>query len=118
MLEFIKGDHIFFRISTIKGVKRFGFKGNLALRFIGPFGILEWIGAFAYRLALLPALVGVHNVFFVSMLQKYVPNMIRILKNLKVPLQPDVLYEEIPVHFLDRKEHRMQKKYSWVAAPL
>ncbi|XP_042444054.1 uncharacterized protein LOC122029180 [Zingiber officinale] len=110
MLEFAVGDHVFLRVSPIKGVKRFGLKGKLAPRFIGPFQNLERIGAVAYRLALPPALAGVHNVFHVSMLRKYVPDPTHVLKDLIVPLQSDATYEEFPVRILDRKEHRLSNK--------
>ncbi|XP_073038265.1 uncharacterized protein, partial [Primulina eburnea] len=49
-------------------------KGKLSPRFIGPLEILERIGTLAYRVALPPALSGVHNVFHVSMLRKYMSN--------------------------------------------
>ena len=54
-----------------RGVVRFGKWGKLALRYIGPFEILERVGTVAYRLVLPPSLSGVHKVFHVSMLQKY-----------------------------------------------
>ena len=56
-----------------RGVVRFGERGKLSPRFIGPFEILERVGTFAYRLALLPSMSGIHEVFHVSMLQKYTP---------------------------------------------
>ena len=43
----------------------FGKKGKLSLRFIGPYEVLERIDPVAYRLALLPELVKLHNVFHV-----------------------------------------------------
>jgi len=58
----------------MKGVLRFGHKSKLSLRFIGTFKILERIGLIAYRLALPPALLGVHDIFHVSMLKKYIPD--------------------------------------------
>ena len=54
-----------------RGMVRFGKWGKLALRYIGPFEILERVGTVAYRLVLPPSLSGVHEVFHVSMLQKY-----------------------------------------------
>ena len=54
-----------------RGVVRFGKRGKLSPRFIGPFEILERVGTFAYWLALLLSMLGVHEVFHVSMLQKY-----------------------------------------------
>ena len=48
-------------------------------RFIGPFEILQRVGECAYRLALLLALFGVHDVFHVSMLRKYIPDPSHVL---------------------------------------
>ncbi|XP_042441327.1 uncharacterized protein LOC122026664 [Zingiber officinale] len=92
------------------GVKRFGLKGKLAPRYIGPFQILERIGEVAYRLVLPPSLTGVHDVFHVSMLRRYVPHPSHILTDVSVVLQPDISYEEIPVQILDRKERRLRNK--------
>jgi hypothetical protein len=52
----------------MKGVMRFGRRGKLSPRFVGPFEILKKISAVAYRLALPPNLSGIHNVFHISML--------------------------------------------------
>lgn len=54
-----------------KGIVIFGIRGKLSPRYIRPFEILERIGEVAYRIALPPMLVGVHNIFYVS-LWKYV----------------------------------------------
>ena len=53
---------------------RFGKRGKLSPRFIGPFEILERVGTFVYRLALSPNMSGVHEVFHVSMLRKCTPD--------------------------------------------
>ena len=58
---------------------RFGKRGKLSPRFIGPFEILEMVGAVAYRLALPSIMSGVHEVFHVSMLQKYTPDLAHVL---------------------------------------
>ena len=78
-LEFQVGDYVFLRVSPWKGVKRFGKKGKLSPRFVGPFEILERIGQVAYRLALPPAFSVVHNVFHVSTLRRYVHDVNHIL---------------------------------------
>ena len=65
-LEFQGGEHVYLKISPTKGVIRFGARGKLSPRFIGPFEILERMGEVAYRLELPPSLEGVHNVFHVS----------------------------------------------------
>ncbi|XP_074591072.1 uncharacterized protein LOC141846958 [Curcuma longa] len=72
----------------------------------GSFEILEWVGEVAYCLALPSTLVGVHSVFHVSMLRRYVPHPSHILREVPVHLQPDASYEEIPVRILNHKERR------------
>ena len=57
-VEFQVGDHVFLRVSPLRGVKWFGVRGKLSPRFFGPFKILEWIGEVAYRLAMPPASKG------------------------------------------------------------
>nr|GFB24323.1 hypothetical protein [Tanacetum cinerariifolium] len=69
--EFQVGDRVFLKVSPFRGVKRFGIKGKLNPRFIGPFKILERIGEVSYRLALPPQLSYVHDVFHVSLLRGY-----------------------------------------------
>ncbi|XP_073133837.1 uncharacterized protein [Henckelia pumila] len=60
-LEFQVGDHVFLKVSPWKGVLRFGKKGKLSPRYIGPFEILDKVGTRAYRVALPPNLEDVHN---------------------------------------------------------
>uniref|UniRef100_A0A2N9HS09 Reverse transcriptase domain-containing protein n=1 Tax=Fagus sylvatica TaxID=28930 RepID=A0A2N9HS09_FAGSY len=69
-LEFEIGDMVFVRVAPMKGVMRFGKKGKLSPRYVGPFEILERVGPVAYKLALPPALSGIHNVFHISMLRR------------------------------------------------
>ena len=88
------GDYVFLRVSPLRGVKRFGKKGKLSPRFVGPLEILERIGQVAYRLALLPSLSGVHDVFHISMLRKYVSDTTHILGYEDLELQTDLSYEE------------------------
>jgi hypothetical protein len=64
-LEFEVGDHVYLRVSPMKGVKRFRVKGKLASRYIRPFPILERCGSVAYKLDLPPSLAGVHDIFHV-----------------------------------------------------
>ena len=65
------GDQVFMRISPWKGVLRFGKKGKLSPRYMGPYEIVERIEEVAYRLRLPPELAIIHDVFHVSMLRKY-----------------------------------------------
>ena len=72
-LEFKVGDHVFLKVMPKRGVVRFGKRGKLSPRCVRPFEILERIDTIAYRLVLPPSMTGVHEVFHVSMLQKYTP---------------------------------------------
>jgi hypothetical protein len=65
-LRFEIGDHVYLKVSPVKGVKRFEVKGKLSPCYIGPFPILEKCGNVAYKLELPPLLAGVHDIFHVS----------------------------------------------------
>ena len=109
-LEFIVGDHVFLRVSPLKGVLRFGKRGKLSPRYIGPFEILDRVGAVAYRLALPPKLSAVHLVFHVSMLRKYLPDSLHVLAPQKVQLNADLSYEEEPVAIIDHQIKKLRSK--------
>ena len=94
----------------MKGVKRFGKKGKLSPRFIGPFEILDKVGTVAYRLALPPALADSHNVFHISMLRRYVSDPSHVLNYNTIALQEDLSYEERPVSILDRGMKQLRSK--------
>ncbi|XP_075521427.1 uncharacterized protein LOC142554645 [Primulina tabacum] len=89
---------------------RFGSKGKLSPRFIGPFEILDRIGERAYRLALPPDLDRVHNVFHVSMLGKYISNPSHVLRHEALDLMPNLTYQEVPIQILDRKVKVLRNK--------
>jgi hypothetical protein len=65
-LEFEVGDHVYLRVSPMKGMKRFRVKGKLAPRYIGSFPIIEKCETVAYKLDLPPSLARVHDIFHVS----------------------------------------------------
>ena len=65
-LSFEEGDHVYLKVSPLRGTKRFHVKGKLAPRYVGPYKILEKIGELAYKLELPRELTGVHPVFHVS----------------------------------------------------
>ncbi|XP_040934466.1 uncharacterized protein [Gossypium hirsutum] len=65
-IEYAVGDSIFFKVSLWKKVLRFGRKGKLSPRFIGPYQVRKRVGPVAYQLELPPELCQIHNVFHVS----------------------------------------------------
>ncbi|XP_020081159.1 uncharacterized protein LOC109704786, partial [Ananas comosus] len=102
-LEFAVGDRVFLKVSPMKGVRRFGVRGKLSPRYIGPYEILERIETLAYRLALPLKLVSVYNVFHVSNICKYVHDPEHVLVYEPPELQEDMSYEEFPVMILARE---------------
>ena len=102
-VEFNVGDYVFLKVTPMRGVTRFGVKGKLAPRYVGPFEVIERIGEVAYRLHLPAHLGHVHNVFHVSMLRKYTPDPSHVIEYETIPLQEDVTYEEQHVRILARE---------------
>ena len=109
-LEFNVGDHVFLKVSPTKGVMRFGVRGKLSPRFVGPFEILDKVGEVAYRLALPPVISGVHNVFHVSMLRKYIPDPNHAIDYEPLQLQEDLTYEEVPLRIVDSKKQELRHR--------
>jgi hypothetical protein len=103
-LVFQVNGHVYLKASPMKGVNRFGVKGKLAPRFIGPFLILERYGSVAYRLQLPETLSAVHNVFHVSQLKKCLRIPDRTIDVVDVDLEPDLTYSEHPIRVLDQKD--------------
>ena len=109
-LEFEVEDQVFLKLSPRKGVVRFGKRGKLNPRYIGPFEIVDGIGPVAYRLDLPEEFSRVHNVFHISMLRKYIPDSSHVLETLEIELRDDLSYEEQPVQILGRKENEICNK--------
>ncbi|XP_073137293.1 uncharacterized protein [Henckelia pumila] len=109
-LEFSVGDHVFIRVAPLKGVMRFAKKGKFDSRFVGPFEILDRVGTLAYRVAMPPNLVGVHNVFHVSMLRKYISNPFHVLNLEPLQSSPHMTYEERPDRIMEKQERRLRNK--------
>ena len=109
-LEFEVEDQVFLKLSPWKGVVRFGKRGKLNPRYIGPFEIVERVGPVAYRLDLPEELSRVHNVFHISMLRKYIPDPSHTLEALEIELRDELSYEEQPVQILGREEKELLNK--------
>nr|GEU60839.1 putative reverse transcriptase domain-containing protein [Tanacetum cinerariifolium] len=111
-LEFKIGDRILHEVSPWKGLVRFGKKGKLAPRYMGPFEIVKCVGLVAYRLRLPQELSCVHDVFRVLNLKKCLAD-----SDLQVPFEEikvdDKLYfMEEPVKIIDRQVKKLKR--SWI----
>ncbi|WVZ97222.1 hypothetical protein U9M48_042772 [Paspalum notatum var. saurae] len=103
-LVFEVDDHVYLRVSPMKGVHRFGVKGKLAPRYVGPFKITEQCGPVAYRLELPRHLAAVHDVFHVSQLKKCLRVLEEAVDTSQIQIEPDLTYEECPIKILDQKQ--------------
>ncbi|XP_070029200.1 uncharacterized protein [Nicotiana sylvestris] len=107
---FMVGERVLLQVSPMKGVMRFGKKGKLRLRNIGPFEILERVDEVAYKLVLPPSLSAIHRVFHVSMLQKYRGDPSHVLDFSSAQLDKDLTYEEESVAILARQVRKLRSK--------
>jgi hypothetical protein len=109
-LIFEVGDFVYLKVSPMRGMCHFKVRGKLALRFIGPFKILEKRGDVAYQLELPPQLSDVHDVFHVSQLKKClrVPEEQLPMKDLNA--KEDLSYQEYPVKILETFERVTRNK--------
>ena len=109
-LTFSVGDHVYLKVSPMRGIRRFNVKGKLAPRYVGPFKVLERKGEVAYRLELPLSLSGVHDVFHISQLKRClrVPEEQAPLNG--VGVQEDLTYTEHPVKILETSERVTRNK--------
>lgn len=89
---------------------RFGKKDKLSLRYIGLYESLEKVGNVAYRVALPSKLEGVHLVFYISMLRKYIPDSSHVIHPQEVQLDETLSYEEVLVSILDKQAKKLSLK--------
>ncbi|GJW28987.1 putative reverse transcriptase domain-containing protein [Tanacetum coccineum] len=105
-MEFQVGDKVMLKVSPWKGVVRFGKRGKLNPRYVGPFKVL---GKVAYKLELPEELSRVHNTFHVSNLKKCYAD-----EPLAVPLDglhfdDKLQFVEEPVEIVDREVKRLKR---------
>jgi hypothetical protein len=108
-LQFKVGDFVYLRVSPTRGIQRFGVKGKLAPRYVGPSEILEVYRPVAYRLQLPPQLAAIHNVFHVSQLRKCIKPPTEIIYSQAIETESDLSYTEHPIRILDTKERSTRR---------
>jgi hypothetical protein len=109
-LEFEVADHVYLRVSPMKGVRRFDIKGKLAPRYIGLYPIIDKYGPTSYQVQLPSRLSGVHNVFHVSQLKGCLKPPTDVVVEDTIPLEPDMTYKTYPIKILDRQNRVTRNK--------
>jgi hypothetical protein len=99
--EFEEGDHVYLKVSPLRGMRRFKVKGKLPPCFIGSFVVFRRVGGMAYQLELPDNLSNVHIVFHVSQLKKCLRVPEEQLPMEELSVQGDLTYTEYPIKILD-----------------
>nr|GFC25999.1 putative reverse transcriptase domain-containing protein [Tanacetum cinerariifolium] len=108
-LEFQVDDRVMLKVSPWKGVVRFGKRGKLNPRYIGPFKVLAKIGTVAYRLELPDQLSRVHITFYVSNLKKCLSDEPLEISLDEVHIDDKLRFVEEPVDVMDREVKRLKQ---------
>ena len=108
-IEFQVGDRVMLKVSPWKGVIRFGKRGKLSPRFLGPFPIIERIGLQAYKLELPPEMDGIHPTFHVCYLRKCLAEEKSMIHQSEIRVDNSRCIEE-PETILERKAKRLRHK--------
>src|SRR3954464_6340925 len=99
-MVYVPGDLVYLRVTPMRGTHRFGIKGKLAPRYIGPFKIRGRRGEVSYALEL-PEKLKVHDVFHISQLKKCFKDPGRTVDHELINLQEDLSYQEHPTKILE-----------------
>ncbi|GKD04214.1 putative reverse transcriptase domain-containing protein, partial [Tanacetum coccineum] len=108
-LEFQVRDRVMLKVSPRKGVIRFGKRGKLNPRYIGPFKILERIGPVAYKLKLPEELSNVHSTFHVSNLKKCLSDESLVIPMKELRLDDKLKFVEEPVEIMDQEVKQLKQ---------
>ncbi|GJY05236.1 putative reverse transcriptase domain-containing protein [Tanacetum coccineum] len=108
-LKFSVGNYVLLKVSPWKGLVRFGKKGKLAPRFVGPFEIIKKVGPVAYRLDLPKELDGIHDKFHVSNLKKCLVDPTLQLPLDEIRVDDRLNFMEEPVEILEREFKKLKQ---------
>ncbi|WMV24784.1 hypothetical protein MTR67_018169 [Solanum verrucosum] len=109
-LEFDIHDWIYLKMSPMTGVMRFGKKGKLSPRYVGPYHILRCVGKIAYELDFPNELASIHPIIHVSMLKKCVCDSKSIVSLEGLGVDENLSYEEVPVEISDWQVKMLRNK--------
>nr|XP_004250797.1 uncharacterized protein LOC101248640 [Solanum lycopersicum] len=109
-LEFEIGDHVYLKISSMKGVMRYGRKGNLSPWYIVPYEVIQQVGKISDEIKLPSELASVQPVFHVSMLKIYLGDPVSVLVMEDLGVDEKFFDEEVPLDILDRQVKKLRNK--------
>ncbi|GJX44027.1 reverse transcriptase domain-containing protein [Tanacetum coccineum] len=109
-LEFKVRDRVLLKVSPWKGVVRFGKKGKLAPRYVGPFEIVECVGPVAYRLKLPQELSCVHDTFHVSNLKKCLAEPDVQVPLDEIEIDENLRFVEEPIEIVERDVKKLKRR--------
>jgi hypothetical protein len=109
--HFEVGGYVYLKVSPTKGVQRFGVKGKLAPRYIGPYEVIQVCGPVAYRIQLPEQFSAVHNVFHVTQLKKRMPvPENEVITEANAWIESNFSLIKHPLRVLDRKERKTRRQ--------
>ncbi|KAJ9544482.1 hypothetical protein OSB04_024189 [Centaurea solstitialis] len=108
-LEFQVGDRVLLKVSPWKGLVRFGKRGKLSPRYVGPFEIIERVGPVAYKLRLPEEMSEIHNTFHVSNLKKCITDESQVIPLEEVFVDKTLCFVEEPIEILDKEVKKLKR---------
>ncbi|GJW11789.1 hypothetical protein Tco_1577616 [Tanacetum coccineum] len=108
-LKFQVGDKVILKVSPWKGVIRFGKRGKLNPRYIGPFKIIAKVGTVAYHLELLERLSRVHSTFHILKLKKCMADEPLAIPLDEIQVDDKLHFVEEPVEIMDCDVKRLKQ---------
>jgi hypothetical protein len=109
-MELEVGDHVYLRVSPVKGVHYFDIKGKLTPCYIDLYPIIDKYGPTSYQVELPTRLSGVHNVFHVSQLKRCLKPPANVVIEDTIPLEPYLTYKAQPVKVFDQQDRVTRNK--------
>ncbi|GJW37646.1 putative reverse transcriptase domain-containing protein [Tanacetum coccineum] len=108
-MVFQVGDKVMLKVSPWKGVVRFGKRGKLNPRYVGPFKVIERVRTVAYKLELPQQLSRVHNTFHVSNLKKCLSDESLVIPLEELRVDDKLHFVEEPVEVMDREIKQLKR---------